>query len=389
MPTPLAVKKLLLVRALASLLSCAPLLPAAAGAQDSTGVAIAAGSPVAAAPESLAAAALVAPGPVLPTPAPGFLDRVLPGGMQAPASAPDVAEVAVANRPIIRFHATIMGYSPQLRAEAADRQIQGLLARGVFGPVTTRPTPEGVLFELGGTPIFRILHGDVDVSVGETLPGLRDATQARLEVALAEVREGRNLPRLLRALARAALATLVVVALAFLIRRPLAWARRRLETFAAARVQPVKASGLPTPGLDQIAILIRWLLLIVKWAVLLILAYGWLTFVLHQFPYTRLWGEILGSQLAALFARVVRAAVAALPGLAVVTLIFLVARWAQRVLNVYCDSVARGGPRSRPCIPTPYRPAGGSPRSCSGSSRSPSRIRTFPARRAPPSRVCR
>ena len=333
--------RLLLICSFVSLLVVSAIVPAASAA-DSTRVASAPESLAAAAPESPAP---VAPVPVLPARPLGFLDRVLPGSGAATAVAPEVGELTVANRRIIRFRAPVMGYSPRLRAEAVGEQIQSLLARGVFGPVTTRDTPEGVVFEIGGTPVFRILNGDVDASVGETMEGLRTATVANLEMALTEVREARSLPRLLRAVGRAALATILFAALAFVIRRPIQWVGKRLEAFAASRVRPIKASGLPVPGLDQIAMLIRWLLFVVKWVVVLILAYTWLTYVLHQFPYTRPWGEVLGARLMAIIGRVLRAVVAALPGLFLVTVIIIATRWVQGVLSNFFDSVARGTTR--------------------------------------------
>jgi small-conductance mechanosensitive channel len=333
-----AIRGLLPVRALPLLIAGVSFVTAAVAAQDSTRAVAAAP----AWPESATTAAPQRPAPLLLAPAAGLLDQMLPGGGGAPAPAQDEGALTIANRPIITFRAAIMGYSPRLRAEVAESQIQGVLARGVFDPVTTRPTPEGIMIEIGGTPVFRILPSDADATVGETLPGLRDVTVARLEVALAEVREARNLPHLLRAAGRAALATILFAVLAFLVRRPFIWAGRRLETSARAHVQRAEVRGLSVFGLDQLTTLVRWLVLLLKWGGLLILLYAWLTFVLSQFPYTRLWGEVLGAQLAALLGRIVRAVVAALPGLFIVAVIFFATRWVQGVLSNFFDAVARG-----------------------------------------------
>jgi small-conductance mechanosensitive channel len=86
----------------------------------------------------------------------------------------------------------------------------------------------------------------------------------------------------------------------------------------------------------------RWLLNSLMWAVELVLIYLWLTYCLKRFPYTRPWGEALGSYLLTTFKGLLRGAVGALPGLLVVVIILFVTRLLVRWVQAFFNAVEAG-----------------------------------------------
>jgi small-conductance mechanosensitive channel len=70
---------------------------------------------------------------------------------------------------------------------------------------------------------------------------------------------------------------------------------------------------------------IRWIVNAFAWTVTAIAAYGWITFVLFQFPYTQPWAEALGGWLVELVAMLANAAAGAVPGLVIVAVILVAA----------------------------------------------------------------
>ena len=67
-----------------------------------------------------------------------------------------------------------------------------------------------------------------------------------------------------------------------------------------------------------------------------------LTLVLHEFPYTRPWGERLGDYLTALLARLATGALHALPGLFAVVVIFVATRFVVRLVDVFFRAIETG-----------------------------------------------
>ena len=76
-----------------------------------------------------------------------------------------------------------------------------------------------------------------------------------------------------------------------------------------------------------------------SWALILPLAYVWLTFVLRRFPFTRPWGDNLRESLVDLLTELSLGALSAIPGLFTVFLIFLFTRFLTRLVGAFFLSV--------------------------------------------------
>ncbi|HEU4344373.1 MAG TPA: mechanosensitive ion channel domain-containing protein [Candidatus Binatia bacterium] len=145
---------------------------------------------------------------------------------------------------------------------------------------------------------------------------------------------------LLNGLIRVAIATLLLLVVIWLLRRARVWGVQKLQTTAilAKRFPPLLATDLQAHVSRAGQILIR----VISAATVLVLGYLWLVYSLEQFPYTASWGERLGRFLFDLVLQFGLGALGALPGLFVVLIIILIARWCARVVNVIFKGVQAG-----------------------------------------------
>src|SRR5262245_47074114 len=212
------------------------------------------------------------------------------------AKARDSAELKIANRTIIVLRGPIAGHYARERADGAQARIRAVLdAQGVV-PVTTEETPQGTQVLVGGKRAFVVTAIDVDESVGETTPLVAREAVKRLEAAIAARAEQRSPRHLARSGLVSLAAALVLGALVWLILR-----LRRVADSVIARAADEQTRKLREMGLGfgarQVLALTRPLLGFAAWLAVVVLAWGWLAFVLGQFPYTLPYGERLADDL--------------------------------------------------------------------------------------------
>jgi len=255
----------------------------------------------------------------------------------------DAVDLTIANRRIFTMRSHASGASPADRAWAVRERVDLLVERGGPLELSTREVPEGVAVLLDGNFVFRVLHADADPEAGETAKTVAAEAVRNLSQSIDEIRESRDAHAMLIAAGYTVLATLVLVALLWLLRRGYAWLAPRLREFVdrrSATIAPGWGSDVVgRVGLPQLVVMPLRLL---AWIVALLLVYEWLGLVLGFFPYTRPWGEtLLGSLLDALggFGMGILRAV---PDLLFVFLIFVVTRFIVRVVRVFFDGVRSG-----------------------------------------------
>jgi small-conductance mechanosensitive channel len=197
------------------------------------------------------------------------------------------------------------------------------------------------LVALDGQPVFGVLQADLDPLVGEQLDRKAADAAARLQLAFSEAVELRTPRRLLRSALGAFLATVVfVVALWVLIkldRRAAAWVARTAER----QLRRVTGSAVMLRATDA-PVIVRRLFMLVSLVVAAVLTYGWLTFVLRSFPYTRPWGESLRGGLFSAAATAGRHMLDALPNVVAVLVIILVTRVITRLVGLAFRAVEDG-----------------------------------------------
>jgi small-conductance mechanosensitive channel len=85
------------------------------------------------------------------------------------------------------------------------------------------------------------------------------------------------------------------------------------------------------------------LLNVLRWLLVLLLSYEWLSFVLSRFPYTRPWGERLNEYLLNMVGSLLESMLGAIPGLGVALVIFMLARVFIGFLGRFFERVSEAG----------------------------------------------
>jgi small-conductance mechanosensitive channel len=268
---------------------------------------------------------------------------LLLGAAIAPLHAqPPAATLRVWNRPIVEFRVTVRHVPPAERAANAARRIEAL--PDDIRPEEVRLEPatigdlHGVLVLARNYTLFGIMEADLDPTMGETLESAGARAVGQLRAVLEARAEQRRLPVLVRGLVLSLGAT-VILAL-------VVWVTRGAAERALARLtRMTQAHAISLLGRDVWPLLSsvrRALVRLTAWAIGIVAAYLWLIFVLHEFPYTRPWGDRLGEYLAELLARLATGALQGLPGFFAVVVIFLAARFLVRLVDLFFRAIERG-----------------------------------------------
>jgi small-conductance mechanosensitive channel len=261
--------------------------------------------------------------------------------------APAPAVVMVYNRPIITFRVPLLGSSAQERARGAEERIKALIEKGRIGKVSTKSTSEGTLFFIGDVAVLLFSPGDLDPFSGETVEQVTKSVTKNLTLALDEAREARSLPILLRNAAYTAGATVGFLLFLWVLLRGHRWLRNRLEILQRKHIRKIHVEELTLLDTEQIILFTRVLVRIMVWVLALIVGYSWLSYSMQRFPFTRAWGEGLGSFLFLTAKKMILSVAGALPGIFIVVVIFFLTRFVTRLIKASFSPVEKGYVKSR------------------------------------------
>ena len=243
------------------------------------------------------------------------------------AQAQDDSPVVVFNRTIVRLRASFLGVTAADRARRSEQNIRELLDRAGSGVVSIQSAAQGQLILVDGTLALILTPEDTDALRGETLAGMTVAAAANLKRVIAVTREARDRSRELRAIFAAGVATAVLLLAFILIRRTRSWLEDRLAAVLQRQAERVQVGGEQVLRGNRIAVLLaRRLVDAIALGLLSVLSYRWTSFVLYQFPYTRVWGDQLDQYLLGVIASIASAILHAVPGLLFAFVIFAMAR---------------------------------------------------------------
>ena len=278
-------------------------------------------------------------GPAVPqTTPPAAVDAAAGKPVPAARGAP----LVINNRTVFVFRGTAFGATAEDRADASASRVDAALARGGPGTVSSRETSEGTIVLVDGQGVFLIVPADVGIGERDGVASAAEQAVAALRDAIAVGRESRDLRVILFACGMSALAALLYGAIV----RTLWVARRRIGRRLLARVEVhagrLKLAGVEAFGAQHAMLLTRRAVDVIAVALILFATYVFLAFVLERFPYSRPWGDALGTNLVDLTARIGLAMAGAMPGLVVVVVIFVLARGAVRLAGTFFDRIARG-----------------------------------------------
>ncbi|HEY6967440.1 MAG TPA: mechanosensitive ion channel family protein [Burkholderiales bacterium] len=254
------------------------------------------------------------------------------------------APVKIANRFIVDLRGPIAGYSAAERARTTVQRIEAVLDSGAEPAVTTEAAEEGkaTRVKVAGQHAFLITQIDLNLQAGETTQLVAREAALRLEKAIGEWRE-QHAPRyLLEASLLAVAATLLIGAFFWVLLRANRWIGGRLAAAAAAHAEKLRVDGVRLLDTSHVLNFTRRAIALFAWVVALSVAAGWLTFVFDRFPYTRPWAEGMEGNLLGLLKLVALAIAEAAPGLLLVAVIVVLARFFVRALAVFFDQIESG-----------------------------------------------
>ena len=254
------------------------------------------------------------------------------------------APVKIANRFIVDLRGPIAGYTAEERARTTVQRIEAILESGA-DPVITMETvadANATRVKIAGQHAFLITPVDLNLQAGETTQIVAREAAQRLRRAIEEWKEQHSLRFLLIAWALAVGAALVFAAFLWVLTRANRWVGGRLAAAAAAHSENLRLEGVRLLDAAHVLRFTRSLITMLAWVVGLSAGATWLTFTLDQFPFTRPWGEGLQGNLLGMLKQVALAIAEAMPGLLLVVVIFVLARFGVRALAVFFDQVEKG-----------------------------------------------
>ncbi len=246
-------------------------------------------------------------------------------------------------RKVVMFRATLLGDSPVDRAELAREALKAALVKPGPGLVTRTMLGESVKFEVDGQVVFFLVADDL---LRSRSPGLLEAVSQevlqKLQLAVNETKESSDPKKLAIGLAYSAAATV----LAFVLMRLIFWLRRKVGLRIKAVLQadakrPDSRSWMRTYG-DHLRMASRFFSTALTWGLVLLLADVWASYVLQQFAITRPWGERSTVWLLSVLEQFALAIAAAVPGLLIAALIFVMARLVSQATRLFLQRVERG-----------------------------------------------
>ena len=249
------------------------------------------------------------------------------------------ATVTFSNRPIAVLRARLLGRLPPERAAAAERALEDVVAQHIDGPVAVRTIEGSRAISVGSRTVMVLTPLDVDDLSGETIDEQTSRAVDALRLALAEAIEARTPSVLLRG---AALSLLVLALAAFLLRVIARGHRRIARRLIGAAERKLAQSGtgsLEVVRASHVFEFWRSLVSLGSIALSLFVVYSALTFTLRRFPYTRPWGESMRSFMLATLSKLGLDMVHAIPALFTVLLIFVIARFFVRLLQLFFRAV--------------------------------------------------
>lgn len=254
------------------------------------------------------------------------------GETEAPA-----AELKVANRTILVLRATLLGESPEIRAARARAVINEVLDSSSELKVSLQPVHGSIMVRLGDRRAFIVSPEDVDPVQHDSVEAAANAAAQVLHQVVSENEESRNLRFMLVAVVYSVAATVVFLLLIRLIYFVRGKVLGALPGVMQRHTRALKLGSTQVVDAYQLFPVVSRVLHVVRWLIVLLLTYEWLSFVLSRFPYTRPWGESLNSYLVDLARYLFDGIVSAVPGLGVAVAIFFIARglsaFVQRLLK--------------------------------------------------------
>lgn len=258
--------------------------------------------------------------------------------------APDGPEatLTIANRDIVVLRAALLESPPATRVARARARINALSHAELGEPIKALPASlgeiRGMSIIVGDKVMFSMIAGDLDPEDKLSLEQAAERARNNLQAALEARRDQARWSVLLTGIAHAGAVT-AIIGLAILL------LHRGAHALIASLGRRSDALSVAADRVQWRAYLLRLfvhLLRLAWWAIVLILLYAWLAYVLDHFPLTEPLGRGLGNFVTSLMTWLAEGILASVPGIVTVALILFVTRAIVQVLDQFFKGVQSG-----------------------------------------------
>jgi small-conductance mechanosensitive channel len=249
--------------------------------------------------------------------------------------------LTILNRPVMEFRGRLLGMGPVDRAEAANLRIRQQL-RGGAGVVTTTASGGDVIVYLNGRLAFHVLATDANPLLDESPADIATRAAAALTVVAQESAEAASTRARLVATAWGLIFLAGWTGVCLLLVRLRRSAHAFLSRLLTPGAGPLSETTTAVLGRVDLVRRVGVLIDILIWIVVVLVSVEAVGLVLQQFPYTRPWAERLDGFLLELALGTLTSIALAVPDLAVVVVIVLLARLLVAVTRGVFSQVQEG-----------------------------------------------
>jgi len=221
-----------------------------------------------------------------------------------------------------------------IRAFAADRSVPVDSIRVTEGETKTS-------IDAPGYHLMTVVDEDGEVE-GITRLLLADIIAQKMMGAATSYREHRTSRTLLQGVVYAVVSTLAAVLLLmatiYLFKR----LRRTVERRLKSRIEGLEAKSGKAVRAEAVWMTIRGVLTVLRAGIIIVIAYSYLNFTLMLFPWTRSLSKQIFSIVLDPLSSIVTAFFRALPGLVFIAILWIVIRYALRIIRFFFTGIARG-----------------------------------------------
>ena len=252
--------------------------------------------------------------------------------------------VVVWGRTLVHYRLGMEFPDFRVRARAAEERINRALGSFDAEKLVVQPMQigeaHGFAVLAGQTFLLKVMDGDLDPEANVPLGTVAENIVKELRLLIRDHAAQHSVTLLVRASVHSLIATVLFAAFWMFAIWLKAQLIRRLTRSTKQAGPLFNIFGYDwRPVLLGIATSATRLLML---ALVLSGAYVWMTFVLSRFPYTRHWGEQLGSYLLAAVSSLASGAISQIPNLVALLVIYLVTRGLVRILNGWFFAIESG-----------------------------------------------
>ncbi|MGO4551317.1 mechanosensitive ion channel family protein [Lysobacter sp. 2RAF19] len=253
----------------------------------------------------------------------------------------DSATARFFNRDIATFRSRFLGNTPEMRARAAEANIERIVEQPGVAQATFQNAPQGVIILLDGQLVTVVTPADVDRLRNETLDKTRADILARLTDSVNAAETARAPGRVARGIGWVVVATIVLLVVLWLLRLLATRLRTRADRWTTARLSRISNESARHMALAFMASG-RGLARVFAWIVLLLVIEEWLRFCFSHFAWTQPWSGAMTAWMAGRFSKWGNAILHSVPGLVTAAFILVVARVFVQAIRLAFDGVAHG-----------------------------------------------